>query len=143
MEGSMPVGVTIWREGAWIDLWSIVHFLSGLSMGFGLYILEGGGFASSAVTLLSLVLYERWEAQMHIEETTGNRVADVLIGMAGFFSAYFFFSVLISPQFLIPAFWLAFAINIAMGLWGSIAFYKAAEFKKRGRKTMPFAVHNR
>ena len=51
----------IWREGTWLDLWSVVHFLSGSSIGLGFYFLHFGKAASLVLALLSLISYEMWE----------------------------------------------------------------------------------
>ena len=63
----------MWAEGKWLDLWSVVHFLTGISIGFGLYILHFRGFPTFAFTLMLLIAYEMWEALVHIEETPKSR----------------------------------------------------------------------
>lgn len=75
------VRTDIWREGAYLDLWSVPHFLSGIVVGGALFF---SGFAirdASIIAFLLLVIYEMWEVMVQIEETRWNRVLDVVVGM--------------------------------------------------------------
>ena len=87
--GSKFVRTDIWREGKWLDMWSVVHVLSGVSIGLGLYFLHLGAVASLALTFVSLVAYELWEAMVKIEEAPTNRSMDVVVGMVGFVPTFF------------------------------------------------------
>lgn len=121
----------MWREGAWLDLWSVVHALSGISIGLGLYVLSLGMFASCMIVLLLLVSYEMWEMLVQIVETPANRCMDIVVGMAGFLSAFFIFA----PRLSLPAFSISFglvlAANVVMSVFGWRASQKAAALKKR------------
>src|SRR5882762_720109 len=85
----------IWREGKWLDLWSAVHFLSGISVGLGFYYLHFGALASVALAFVCLTAYEMWEMIVKIEETPTNRIMDVVVGMISFLPAYFFLGPMI------------------------------------------------
>jgi hypothetical protein len=121
----------VWREGEWLDLWSVVHFLSGLSVGFGLYVLHFSPFASTLLAFLFFVFYEMWEMLVQIQETPANRFMDVVVGMVSFLLAFFVLAPPLSSVLLIFAFGFALAANIVMSVFGWRASQKAAELKKR------------
>ncbi len=74
----------IWREGDYLDLWSVPHFLSGMLVAFGLYF-TGFEFRSAfIIAFLLLVAYEMFEVIVQIEETRWNRTLDVVVGMLSF-----------------------------------------------------------
>lgn len=72
----------IWREGKYIDLWSIPHFLSGICVALGLTILGFSASSTAVIGLILLILYEVFEWLVDIEETRANRILDVVVGMA-------------------------------------------------------------
>lgn len=78
----------IWREGKWLDMWSVVHFFSGVTMGFFPRYLGLDPYPAYIIALLLLVMYEMFEVMAHIEETPQNRVMDVVVGMASFIPSY-------------------------------------------------------
>ncbi len=122
----------IWREGKWVDLWSVVHLLSGTSFGLALGVLGWGTTASIVIALLSFVLYETWEAMVKIAETPQNRFMDVVTGMASFVPV-FFFSRGLSTNAFILAFGFTLTANIVMATLGWLASRKAEEFEQRLR----------
>lgn len=123
----------LWREGTWLDLWSIVHFLSGSSIGLGLSLLRFGAVASVALVFVSLVSYEMWETLEHIQETPANRFMDVLVGMVSFLLAFFILAPQLSLPQLVFVFVLIFTTNILMSIFGWRASQKAALFEKHLR----------
>lgn len=81
----------IYWEGAYIDLWSVDHFLSGLMFAF-LPILFPRvspmlGFAINAIILL---FWEVGEFYVGVTEPLGNRLLDILIGIAGYILFFVF-----------------------------------------------------
>jgi hypothetical protein len=122
----------IWREGQWLDLWSVVHVLSGILLALGLYFLHLGAFSSVVIALLLLISYEMWEAMVGIEETPANRCMDVVVGMAGFLLV-FFCAPLLSQTLLILAFGLIGTIDVVMSVFGWQASQKAAALEQRMR----------
>jgi hypothetical protein len=124
----------IWREGKWLDLWSVVHFLSGVSVGLTFYLLPLGMLSSVIIALLAFTAYEMWEAIVGIEEMPTNRFMDVVVGMASFLPGYF----LLAPQLhgneqFILVFGFVLTANIVMSVFGWLASQKAAELEKRTR----------
>ncbi len=123
----------IWREGEWLDLWSVVHLLSGVSTGFALYVVHFGASASLVLAFVLFVAYELWEAMVRIKETPANRFMDVVVGMVGFYPAFVF----IAPVFSGTTFWGVFAAILTVNIWmatlGWIASQKAAALERRLR----------
>lgn len=122
----------VWREGKWLDLWSVVHLLSGVSFGLALGVLGFGTTASVIIAFLSFVLYETWEAMVKIAETPQNRFMDVVVGMASFVPVFFFSGGLAANVFIL-AFGFTLTVNIAMATLGWLASRKAEALEQRLR----------
>ena len=124
----------IWREGQWLDLWSVVHFLSGASFGLGFYFLHLGAVASVVIVFLLLVAYEMWEVIVKIEETPTNRLMDVVVGMVSFLPTF----LLLDPHLYIEQVMVVFGVvlftNITLSILGWHASKKAAQFEARVRE---------
>lgn len=73
----------IWRHGRYVDLWSLVHLLSGVLLAVGFY---GLGFSVVVTVLFSITLLVAWEVfewAIRIIEPTMNVFFDILIGVIG------------------------------------------------------------
>lgn len=125
------VRTDIWREGDWVDLWSVVHFLSGSSVGFSLYLFGFDALSATVIATILLIAYEMWEAMVQIEETRANRVMDVLVGLTSFFPTYFFLIPQLNRVETYAVFALIFTINIALSVVGWMASRKAAVFEEK------------
>lgn len=101
----------IWREGEYLDLWSVPHFLSGILVAFTLYFFQFEARSAFVIGFLFLVAYEMFEVIVKIEETRWNRVLDVVVGMASLVPTFFALP-------LIP-------VSVAYGLFGVIALINA------------------
>ena len=123
----------IWREGAWLDLWSVVHLLSGFSLGFGISYLALGPLASFLVVTILLISYEMWEAMVRIKEAPTNRPLDVVVGVVGYSVAWLITPTLTSAQHLFT-FETVVAVNVVLAALGWRASQKAAALKERLRK---------
>ena len=126
------VRTDIWREGKWLDTWSIVHLLSGITIGFFPRYLGLDTFSAYVIVFLLLVSYEMFEALAKIEETPQNRFMDVVVGMASFISVYHLHPLL-SDTASVMLFGIFF---IAASMLGAIGWYfsrKAAEFETKLR----------
>ncbi len=125
------VRTDIWREGKWLDLWSVVHFLSGVSVAIGFQIFGFPFIPTAVIAFLCFVAYEMWEAMVKIHETPQNRFMDVVVGMGSFLLTH---AIGIPPawtmQFYI-AFFGVLAINVVLATLGWIASQKAAELERR------------
>lgn len=121
----------MWREGKWLDLWSVVHFLSGMSVAIGLSAFQFGFYPTLLIATLLFIAYELWEAMEKIEETPQNRFMDVVVGVV---------SYLLTIGVGIPAPWtteffvtffVVLALNVTLALFGWRASQKAAALEKR------------
>ncbi|MEK7156514.1 MAG: hypothetical protein AAB790_01780 [Patescibacteria group bacterium] len=126
------VRTDIWREGKWVDLWSVVHLLSGVSTAFAITWFGFGFAASAVIAFLLFVAYELWEAMVKIAETPQNRSMDVVAGMVSFVPAFFLVQIL-SGSALILAFGIVLTVNIVLATFGWLASRKADEFEHRLR----------
>lgn len=110
------VRTDIWREGEYLDLWSVPHFLSGMAVALILFLF---GFATNAafiIAFLLLVAYEMFEAIVKIEETHWNRILDVVVGMVSFTPTF-----LLAPQF--PRMQVIMACTVVLALDGILSFF--------------------
>lgn len=126
----------IWREGKYLDLWSIVHFLSGASLGLGFYFfrfLDLGVTGSIVIVFLLLVAYEMWEAMVKIAETPQNRVLDVIVGMTSFVPVYLYVAPLFTQSLLIFIFGIVLTINVVLATFGWLESRKADELEAKLR----------
>lgn len=132
-EGKL-VRTDIWREGDWVDLWSVVHFLSGISLALVMYRFGFEGVSAFIIAALLLIAYEMWEAMVKIEETRMNRIMDVVVGLASFVPILYVIAPRLSNAQLYIAFALVFAVNVGMSYFGWSASRKAAVFEERMRE---------
>ena len=93
-EGKL-VRTDIWREGEYVDLWSIPHLLSGAVTGLVAYFVGFEPLPTFIIVFILLCGYEMFEALVKIEETKWNRTLDVIIGMASFAPTF-----LLAPLYL-------------------------------------------
>ena len=123
----------IWREGKWLDLWSVVHFLSGMSVGFGFYFVGFPAPVAVVIAFLSFTAYEIWEARVGIEETPTNRFMDVVVGMVSFLPIFFILAPALSRPLDILTFGFVLTANIVMSTFGWVASRKATVLEERTR----------
>jgi hypothetical protein len=123
----------IWREGKWLDLWSVVHFLSGVSFGLGMLFLKLGVTSSIIIVFILLVSYEMWEAMVKIAETPQNRVMDVVVGMTSFLPTFLLIAPSFSRPHLILAFGLMLTFNIVLATFGWLESQKAEVLERKLR----------
>lgn len=126
----------IWREGKWLDLWSVVHFLTGVSLGLGISFFRFGTTGSIVIAFLLLVAYELWEALVKIEETPQNRFMDVVVGMTSFLPAFLILVPSLSSFALILTSGLVLTLNILLSIVGWQQSRKAAELEAKVRRDL-------
>ncbi len=126
------VRTDIWREGKYLDLWSVPHFLSGMSVGFALYLFRFEPAAACIIAFLLFVAYEMFEVIAEIEETRWNRTLDVVVGMISFIPTF-----LLAPRFemgvLVYACVVVVAVDGVLSYFGWKASKKAAVLEARFR----------
>ena len=122
----------IWREGKYLDLWSVPHFLSGMSVGFALYFLRFELSAACIIAFLLFIAYEMFEVIAEIEETRWNRTLDVVVGMISFIPTY-----LLASRFdvvsVVAIFVVVVVIDVILSFAGWRASQKAAVLEVRLR----------
>lgn len=74
----------IWREGEYLDLWSLPHFLSGALLACFVYLLHLSFFYAIVLAIVLLIAYEIFEVKVGIYETAWNRILDVVVGLISF-----------------------------------------------------------
>ena len=119
------VRTDMWREGKWMDLWSVVHFLSGVSLGLGVYFFKFGIQSSFVIVFLLLVAYEMWEAMVKIEETPQNRFMDVVVGMTSFSPTFLYLAPEFTRAHLVLIFGLVLTGNTVLATFGWLESRKA------------------
>ncbi|MCI0619732.1 hypothetical protein L0Y40_01720 [Candidatus Wolfebacteria bacterium] len=90
MKGGTTRDVTFsWEEGRYFDLWMIAHIVGGALIGFlTLYYVPLGRVWAYVLGIVLIAGWELIEAWFNIEETTENRLLDIVAGVAGFILAY-------------------------------------------------------
>jgi hypothetical protein len=132
MAGKIKRRINIWAEGRFIDLWTVVHFLTGVLLGFTLFIFD---FPIPliwvfVVVLVFLVLWELFEYIRKIKETAGNRIVDILIAVVGFALTMFAYPIL-EPEFANIIGIIILVIYLTLGLSGWLAYEVRT---KKGRR---------
>lgn len=78
----------IWREGRYIDLWSLVHTLSGVIGGLIAYYTPFAFWSAFSIATVVFILWEIFERLAIVEEYFTNQITDVLFGQLGFVLAF-------------------------------------------------------
>jgi hypothetical protein len=115
----------VWREGEYLDLWSVPHFLSGMIVGFALHFLGFALNAAFTIAFLLLVAYEMFEVIAQIEETRWNRVLDVVVGMTSF-APTFLLTPHVREPYVIIVFVTVAALDAVLSFFGWQASQKAS-----------------
>ena len=123
----------IWREGEYLDLWSVPHFLSGMCVGFVLLFL-GFDFRSAwIIALLLLIAYEMFEVIAQIEETRMNSFLDVVVGMSSFMLTFIFLPQLSHTQ-AVALFGAVLIVDIILSFFGWRESQKASALEAKMRE---------
>lgn len=112
----------IWRHGRYVDLWSLVHLLSGALLALGFY---GLGFGLAATLVFSLILLIAWEVfewAIRIIEPTPNVLIDIIIGALGLGIGVWWHYVFGQP-FSLSVFTALLGATLSLSLWGFIDFH--------------------
>jgi hypothetical protein len=128
----------MWREGVWLDLWSVVHVLTGVLLGLGWYIVnvrmaQIGAPTAAMITFVLLVVYEYFEFAVDIQEAITNRYADVIVGMAGYFLAFEVLAPSLSETYIVLTFVVVCLLTVTVSTVGWRASQKAAALQTRVR----------
>jgi len=112
----------VWKHGKYLDLWSLVHFLSGFVLGGFFYWLEFGFWWAFIYSALLLILWEVFEFFIKIIEASWNVTVDILVGLGGFFlAAWFYYS---RSEFNLYLYLAVVTATMALALWGFLDYLK-------------------
>lgn len=121
-----------WREGKYLDLWSVPHLLSGIVVGLSLFFLHFSTSAALMIAFLLLVGYEMFEVIAKIEETRWNRSLDVVVGMVSCVPT-FLIAPLLSRDEILSAFAVILIADCILSFLGWRESQKAASLEAKLR----------
>lgn len=102
----------IWREGEYLDLWSVPHFLSGALLACLVYLLHLDFWYAVILAAVLLIAYEIFEIWAGIWETFWNRNLDVVVGLTSFIPV----TILIADW----EFWEVLVLGLCVGILDGI-----------------------
>lgn len=113
----------LWREGKYLDLWSVVHFLTGFAVGGAFIFLHVNSYIASAIAVGLFTGWEIFEPVIKIQEKSSNHIADVIVDYLGFFIAQLYvFAWYGTMHWYIPT--IVALVALALMTWGIIDFKK-------------------
>ncbi|HRH25667.1 MAG TPA: hypothetical protein PLD99_01785 [Parcubacteria group bacterium] len=120
-----------WKEGKHIDLWSVVHTLSGVALGSILFYFEMDITIALVIALMLFVGWEAVEVALGIKEHATNMVMDVVFDFLGFFGVLYFYRGL------------DMSINISIIIYSCVAllFFSTWGFLAHKRRTREGESH--
>src|SRR3989344_3839854 len=123
LDGNRAYYVSLsYDEGRLFDMWSVVHVLTGVIVGFSSNLLGFGYIFSYVGTFLGMTIFEIVEESLDIQETIENKVLDVFYGMLGFALVYEVF--LPHMQVGDKALWAA--VSTVLGVIGALLGWRAS-----------------
>ena len=123
----------MWREGEYLDLWSVPHFLTGALIACLVYLLHLPFWYAVLLATVLFIGYEVFEHIIEIEETVWNRRLDVVVGLASFVPI----TILISDWKFVEVFILGLCVGIPDGIFsyfGWVASQKGILFEQKVHK---------
>lgn len=107
-----------WAEGRYMDMWMLVHFLSGAVGGFSNVFFNLSTLTVSLIGLVVMIAWEIFERVRGIREASINRAIDVAVGMAGLWLAVLVarFVEPVVEYWLFGVTWAVALVLMAMGL---------------------------
>lgn len=122
----------IWREGEYLDLWSVPHFLSGILVGLTLFFLGFSRYDATVIAVLLLCAYEIFEYVAGIDETRSNAILDVVVGVASCVPALYY-APLLPREDVIAAYVALGAADAVLSFLGWGASRKASVLERKLR----------
>jgi len=111
----------IWREGKYVDLWSLNHTLIGAVLAGFFEIVGVPVIISLIISTLVIVGWEFWEVFKKISEAFWNKIIDVVTGILGFLGMHYLLGV--SSHELI-LFLIVLAVYLVLEVWGYWVYKK-------------------
>lgn len=112
----------IWKHGKYLDMWSLVHFLSGFVL-CGFFYWLGSDFIWALIySTILLALWEVFEFFIKIIEPSVNVTVDIAVGLLGFFSAAWFY--FLRAEFDASFYLTVVGATFILALWGFLDFLR-------------------
>lgn len=112
----------VWKHGKYLDLWSLVHFLSGFVLCGLFYWLEFSFIWALIYSSILLSLWEVLEFFISIIEPSLNVIVDIIVGLLGFFSAAWFY--FLRTEFDASLYLTVVSATLILSLWGFLDFLR-------------------
>jgi hypothetical protein len=106
-----------WQAGKYIDIWSVNHLLAGLLLGSFLFLMSVPFIWSFLIVVLLSIGWEVSEVILNIKEPLTNSMMDLVLDVAGFFVASYFF-ILIGKPLSIPIVIVLAIVFIVLEIFG-------------------------
>ena len=103
---------TSWSHGKYLDYWSIIHFLTGIILGIGTFIISLHPLVSFILIFILLSSYEWIEMLVRVSEGFENILLDVIIGSLGAGISIFVLPEILSEQNILGILSLAVIANL-------------------------------
>ena len=119
---------SIWKEGKYLDLWSLPHFLVGIILG---HIFIYFNLSLTIALIATLVIKTVWEVYEHkyvTIEAVPNKILDVIIGLIGLITVYVYNDYALIN---LVSFSVILIINIIFSFWGLLSMKKMNLFIKK------------
>jgi hypothetical protein len=112
---------SIFKNGKYLDLWSVNHTLAGVVIAGPLYYFSISLSYSLFIALVLIVGWEVYEIIFKIYETWQNRSTDIITGVLGFFFVWYLY-----PNFSInqqmSIYLISLFVFIVLEIWGYFAY---------------------
>lgn len=119
--------MSIWEwKKSYVDLWSLVHFLSGVLLGFALIFFKADFLDSLIIVVSAAIAWEFFELIFGLAENLANQAIDVLVVVLGYFFALWFLPILLGSL----VYWYFFAFTVALTI--IMNFLGWRDYRKRG-----------
>jgi len=79
--------IRLWKNGKYVDLWSVVHFVAGMVLWYSVAFTGFSFFSCFIFAFILMVLWEFCEWLCKIQESIYNKITDIIIGLIGFIVA--------------------------------------------------------
>lgn len=105
----------IWKEGRYVDLWNLPHFLISLLIGFVFIYFNFSFYPSIILIILIKIIWEIYEHVYVIKEAIPNKILDVVTGILAIIFAFHLKNIdLITLKII----FITFLLELFFGSWG-------------------------
>jgi hypothetical protein len=118
-----------WSHGEYLDYWSFVHFLTGVTLGIFAILVSSQYFLSFIFIIILLIFYEWIEMLVKVAEGFKNMFLDIIVGGLGSALSIFLLPLFLSSKNMLGILSLAIILNLMLvyGGWNNFLHRKAKE----------------